>query len=48
MDGIDFGFNVIFLVDLTRGINLPEGNISRVLKNMTEKGIKFSKGENLT
>jgi nicotinamidase-related amidase len=47
MDGKDFGFNVIFLVNLTRGIDLPEGNISRALKSMTEKGIKYGKEESL-
>jgi nicotinamidase/pyrazinamidase len=42
MDGIDFGFKVYFLVDLTKGIDLPPGNISTALKNMREKGIKFA------
>ena len=48
MDGRNFGFDVIFLVNLTRGIDLPEGNISRALKSMTENGIKFGKEESLT
>ena len=48
MDGIDFGFNIIFLVNLTKGIDLPEGNISRALKNMVERGIKFGKEESIT
>jgi nicotinamidase/pyrazinamidase len=47
MDGIDFGFDVIFLVDLAKGIDLPEGNVSNAMKNMTEKGIKFIKEEGL-
>ena len=41
IDGIDFGFNVYFFVDLTRGIDQPSGNISNALKNMKEKGVKF-------
>ena len=41
MDGIDFGFEVFFIVDLTRGIDLPEGNISQTLANMKGKGVKF-------
>ena len=41
MDGVDFGFEVYFLVDLTKGIDLPPGNISVSLENMTNKGIKF-------
>ncbi len=41
MDGVDFGFEVYFLVDLTKGIDLPPGNISVSLENMKNKGIKF-------
>ena len=43
MDGIDFGFDVYFLIDLTKGIDLPANNISNSLENMTKKGIKFVK-----
>ncbi|GAH08919.1 unnamed protein product, partial [marine sediment metagenome] len=42
MDGIDFGFKVYFIVDLTKGIDIPEGNISQTLSNMKVKGIKFA------
>ncbi len=42
LDGIDFGFEVYFLVNLTRGIDLPPGNISIVLQHMKEKRIKFA------
>ncbi len=48
MDGKEFGYDVIFLVNLTRGIDLPEGNISRALTNMTKNGIMFAKKESLT
>jgi len=41
IDGIDFGFEVYFLVNLTKGIDLPPGNISSSLENMRNKGIKF-------
>ncbi|MFX1498755.1 MAG: bifunctional nicotinamidase/pyrazinamidase [Promethearchaeota archaeon] len=41
MDGIDFGFEVLLLADLTKGIDLPPGNIANSLKSMPEKGIKF-------
>jgi nicotinamidase/pyrazinamidase len=47
LDGIDFGFEVYFLVNLTRGIDLPPGNISKTLQDMTEKGIKFATKDNL-
>ncbi|MFX1410667.1 MAG: bifunctional nicotinamidase/pyrazinamidase [Promethearchaeota archaeon] len=41
IDGINFGYDVYFLVDLTRGVDLPPGNISNSLKNMKLKGVKF-------
>ena len=41
MDAVDFGFEVYFIVDLTKGIDLPPGNISKSLKNMEQNGIKF-------
>ena len=41
MDGFDFGYEVYFLVDLTRGVDLPEGNIKNALESMKKKGIKF-------
>ncbi|MFX0025050.1 MAG: bifunctional nicotinamidase/pyrazinamidase [Candidatus Hermodarchaeota archaeon] len=45
IDGVDFGFEVYFLIDLTKGIDLPPGNISNALESMTNKGIKFAKFE---
>jgi len=41
IDGVDFGFEVYFFIDLTKGIDLPLGNISNCLENMKSKGIKF-------
>jgi len=41
MDGFEFGYKVYFLVDLTRGVDLPEDNIKTALKNMKNKSIKF-------
>ena len=41
MDAVDFGFEVFFIVDLTKGIDLPQGNISNSIENMKNKGIKF-------
>jgi nicotinamidase/pyrazinamidase len=46
IDGIDFGFEVYFLVNLTKGIDLPPGNISSSLENMRNKGINFVAKEN--
>ena len=48
MDGVDFGFEVYFLVDLTKGIDLPPGNISDSLENMSNKGIRFASKESFT
>jgi nicotinamidase/pyrazinamidase len=47
LDGFDFGFKVYFLVNLTRGIDLPPGNISKSLQHMKDKGIKFATKDNL-
>lgn len=41
MDGVDFGFETFFIVDLTKGIDLPPGNIANSLESMTKKGVKF-------
>lgn len=43
MDGVDLGYNVVFIVDLTRGVDLPPGNVDNTLKNMEKKGIIFAK-----
>jgi len=47
LDGFDFGFEMYFLVNLTRGIDLPPGNISKSLQHMRDKGIKFATKDNL-
>ena len=41
IDAVDFGLDVNFIIDLTRGIDYPPGNISRSVENMKIKGIKF-------
>lgn len=43
IDGIDFGFEVYFLPYLSRAIDDPQGNLSRALETMTEKGVKFAR-----
>jgi nicotinamidase/pyrazinamidase len=45
IDGKNMGFEVYVIVDLTRGIDDPEGSISNALQDMTAKGIKFIKSE---
>jgi len=41
IDGAGFGFESYFFIDLTRGIDLPPGNISNSIDQMEKKGIKF-------
>jgi len=41
MDAIDYGFEVFFIVDLSKGIDNPPGNISKALDEMKSKGVKF-------
>jgi len=45
MDGHEFGYQVYFLVNLTRGVDLPEGNIENALKNLKKSDIKFVNNE---
>lgn len=47
MDGFEFGYQVYFLVELTRGVDLPEGNVRSALENMKNKGIKFANLESI-
>ena len=45
MDGKDFGFDVYFIIDLTKGVDSPKGNISNALEILTKNGTKFLKSE---
>ncbi|MCK4380221.1 MAG: bifunctional nicotinamidase/pyrazinamidase [Candidatus Lokiarchaeota archaeon] len=45
MNGLEFGYKVYFLVNLTRGVDLPEGNVENALKNLKKSGIKFVKNK---
>jgi nicotinamidase/pyrazinamidase len=47
-DGFDFEFVVFFLVDLSRGVDLPAGNVKKALMSMSEKGIIFVKHDSLS
>ncbi|MFX1552040.1 MAG: bifunctional nicotinamidase/pyrazinamidase [Promethearchaeota archaeon] len=42
MDGFEFGYKVYLLVDLSKGIDLPENNVINALKTMKKTGIKFA------
>jgi nicotinamidase/pyrazinamidase len=48
LDAVDLGYEVYFLIDLTKGIDLPPGNISNCLENMINKGIKFANKDSFT
>jgi nicotinamidase/pyrazinamidase len=43
IDGKRLGFNAILLIDLAKPVGAPEGNVSRVLEDMTARGILFTK-----
>ena len=41
IDGVDFGFETHFFIDLTRGIDIPPDNVANSIEQMKNKGIKF-------
>ncbi|MFX1276698.1 MAG: bifunctional nicotinamidase/pyrazinamidase [Promethearchaeota archaeon] len=41
IDGLKLGFEVHFFIDLAKGIDAPEGNISNSLRDMVDNGVKF-------
>jgi phosphoribosylformylglycinamidine (FGAM) synthase PurS component len=41
IDGVNFGFKTHIIIDLTKGIDDPEGNISNALDDMNNKGVLF-------
>jgi len=41
IDAREFGFEVYFILNLTKGIDLPPNNIIQSIQNMKDKGIKF-------
>jgi nicotinamidase/pyrazinamidase len=47
MDAKTEGFDVYFVQDLTRGIDLPPGNISNALNSMKERGIHIINKSNI-
>jgi nicotinamidase/pyrazinamidase len=47
MDGVNYGFNTHVIIDATRGINIPSGNIKRAVDDMLEHGVKIISYESL-
>jgi nicotinamidase/pyrazinamidase len=41
MDGIDKGYEVYFIADLTKPVASPENSVSDALQGMTRKGVRF-------
>jgi hypothetical protein len=41
MDGIDKGYEVYFIADLTKPVASPENSVSDALQGMTQKGVRF-------
>lgn len=47
MDGANLGFKVVFLIDQTKHIDLPPGNLSNALESMLDAGVKYITKERL-
>ncbi|MFQ5980630.1 MAG: bifunctional nicotinamidase/pyrazinamidase [Candidatus Heimdallarchaeota archaeon] len=47
-DAIEKGYEVVFVVDLTRGIDVPEGSVAEALAAMTNLGVQFAKSKDIT
>ncbi len=47
IDGKTLGFDVVYVIDLTKPVGAPEGVVSNALETMTEKGIIFSTSEEI-
>lgn len=41
MDGVNFGFDVFVIEDLTRPVNSPPGHLERAMSTMRDIGVKF-------
>ena len=47
IDGKKLGFDVVFVIDLTKPVGAPEGSVSNALKEMTAEGIIFTNSEEI-
>lgn len=47
MDGKKLGFDVVFVIDLTKPVGAPEGSVSNALEEMTAEGIIFTNSEEI-
>lgn len=46
-DSVKFGFKTFVIIDATRGVNVPEGNIERTINHMKSIGINIVSYEDL-
>jgi len=42
-DGVDLGFEVVVLVDLSKAIDSPSGRLSEALDSMTKRQVQFTR-----
>ena len=47
MDGRDLGFDAVVVFDLTKAIDSPPGHLSNALNTMIQKGVQFTRSENI-
>jgi nicotinamidase-related amidase len=47
VDAVKYRFQTSVLIDACRGIDVPEGNIDKCVKDMAGKGIKILKSGDL-
>ncbi len=47
MDGKKLGFSVYVILDASKGVNVPEGNVENALKEMKKNGIKIITHESI-
>jgi len=47
VDSINLGFKTYVVIDGCRGVNVPPGNLDRVLKDMMDRGIKIIESREL-
>ena len=42
LDALDFGFRVTVVLDATRGVDVPPGNVEKTVENMRRRGINLT------
>ena len=47
LDALDFGFRVSVIMDATRGVDVPAGNVERSIGDMSKRGIRMLNHESV-